>query len=224
VGRLAAGAVVVAVLAACSGGGSSGDGRDDGSTGAAALGPGGVGALGTLLGEQGASGGTATGSGSAAGATDTGTTSATPTGSTDPSAGPASGSPTSIAGLPAVTQVRDVTVGDYVAFATPSRNIGCATDGTFVRCDIQNRDWKPPPKPSSCPGDYGQGVELADGRAQFVCAGDTVLTPDAELLPYNQAIRAGDIVCVSTKAYLICRNTATNHGFSLSKEAVPPMF
>jgi hypothetical protein len=36
-------------------------------------------------------------------------------------------------------------------FQSPSTNIGCGIDRQGVRCDIRERDWRPPPKPSSCP-------------------------------------------------------------------------
>ena len=63
---------------------------------------------------------------------------------------------------------------DLVGFTSPSGNIGCIlADGT-VRCDVAERDWAPPPRPSDCPDftDYGQGITLGTtGRASFVCAG-----------------------------------------------------
>jgi hypothetical protein len=199
-------ALAVLLLAGCATG-SGGDGRSDGASGASTLGPGGAGALGPLLGQSGPSP-------SPGGSTASGPTS-TP---------PASPSTTSIAGLPAVTAVRSEEVGKLIKFQTPSKNIGCIADGTFLRCDIVNRSWNPPEKPADCTLDYGQGVEIRDGRTQFVCAGDTALDPTAPVLPYNQAVRSGDIVCVSTNTHLACRDTVTGHGFSLSKDAFPPMY
>jgi hypothetical protein len=63
-----------------------------------------------------------------------------------------------------------------VMFSSPSKNIGCALDRTAVRCDIRQRDWRPPPKPRSCELDWGFGLTVdRRGRGQFVCADDTVL-------------------------------------------------
>ena len=33
-------------------------------------------------------------------------------------------------------------------FKTPSGNIGCAMGGGAVRCDIKQKSWEAPPKPS----------------------------------------------------------------------------
>jgi hypothetical protein len=131
----------------------------------------------------------------------------------------------SAAPLPTATANRTLAHRELFAFTTPSRNIGCVLSDEGVRCDIATRTWKPPPAPASCEDlDYGQGVSLGSGRAEYVCAGDTVLDPKATVLPYAQAVRAGKVVCVSTQAFLACRNTATGHGFSLSKETPPPLY
>jgi hypothetical protein len=106
-------------------------------------------------------------------------------------------------------------------FQSPSGNIGCALTKKAVRCDIGQRSWKPPPKPTSCPVDWGNGVTLARrGRAQFTCAGDTVFHPDARTLPYGKAIRRGRFRCVSRKSGMRCRNRRNGHGFLLSRERV----
>jgi hypothetical protein len=57
-----------------------------------------------------------------------------------------------------------------------------------ARCDIRKRDWKPLPRPASCPPqtDYGQGLQVAHGgQASFVCAGDTALEPGLASLSYG---------------------------------------
>ena len=65
-------------------------------------------------------------------------------------------------------------------FQSPSGNIGCAIGGGGVRCDIREHTWTTPPKPDTCDVDYGQGVAVGrGGEANFVCAGDTALDPDA---------------------------------------------
>ena len=63
---------------------------------------------------------------------------------------------------------------DLVGFTSPSGNVGCIVDSAYVRCDISERDWTPPPRPADCEFDYGQGISLSGGEtAAFVCAGDT---------------------------------------------------
>ena len=61
-------------------------------------------------------------------------------------------------------------------FDTPSHNIGCVISKAGARCDIRERAWRPPPKPRSCPVDWGNGLAVERrGFAYWVCAGDTVL-------------------------------------------------
>lgn len=202
---IAVAAALVAGLAAVSGCSAGAGGSAVATSGAEqgrSAGPAGVGALATLL--------AAPASSTSGG--DAGSPAGTPTGSPRG---------TTIAGMAPVTAVTTASGPDLLLFVTPSKNIGCELSPTSVRCDIVQRSWSAPPKPAGCQSDYGQGVSLGTDRADYVCAGDTVVDPSSQVLPYNQAIRSGDIVCVSTKTYLACRNTATNHGFSLSKETVP---
>jgi uncharacterized protein DUF6636 len=104
-------------------------------------------------------------------------------------------------------------------FETPSHNIGCYIDAQSARCDIRERSWTPPPKPQYCIKagvDWGGGVAVAAHRASIVCAGDTVLGGPG-LLPYRSSAQRGTILCVSRVAGMTCRNTATAHGFFLSR-------
>ena len=106
-------------------------------------------------------------------------------------------------------------------FQSPSGNIGCAITKKGVRCDIGQRSWKPPPKPASCPVDWGNGVTLGRrGRARFTCAGDTVLHAGGRTLAYGSSIRRGRFKCLSRKSGMRCRNRRNGHGFLLSRERV----
>lgn len=103
-------------------------------------------------------------------------------------------------------------------FQSPSRNIGCVITKRGVRCDIAERDWRPPPKPSSCPVDWGQGLTVGRrGRARFVCAGDTVLGMGRRL-QYGRSIRRGRFRCTSRRKGMRCVNRLNAHGFELSRE------
>ena len=103
------------------------------------------------------------------------------------------------------------------AFSTPSGNIGCVMDPEYVRCDIRDRSWEPPPEPSSCELDFGQGIELAnETRSHLVCAGDTTLGAE-DTLEYGETSKVGPYRCVSAAAGITCQ-AETGHGFFLSKE------
>jgi hypothetical protein len=105
------------------------------------------------------------------------------------------------------------------AFRTPSSNIGCVIGGNQVRCDIQQRDWEPPPKPASCDVDYGQGITVgASGPARFVCAGDTALNPTGPVVPYGTDTQVGSFLCASREDGVTCKNTSTDRGFFLARD------
>ena len=104
------------------------------------------------------------------------------------------------------------------AFRSPSGNIGCAMFEGGARCDIRKREWSPPPHPASCSEevDFGQGLNVAhDGKASFVCAGDTTLDPSAKVLAYGEASELGGTTCMSRSAGITCANHA-GHGFFIS--------
>ncbi len=119
------------------------------------------------------------------------------------------------------TAVDDEPDGDVLAlkaFQSPSGNIACQMTQKFVRCDIAERSWNPPAAPSDCPVDFGQGIQLpASGTASFVCAGDTVLNPDAQELPYGSSSQVGAIRCDSNDSGIECENGGGGK-FSLSRE------
>jgi hypothetical protein len=103
-------------------------------------------------------------------------------------------------------------------FRSPSGNIGCAMFEGGARCDIRKREWSPPPQPASCSEevDFGQGLTVShDGKASFVCAGDTTLDPSAAPLEYGEASELGGTICMSNTEGVTCANHA-GHGFFIS--------
>jgi hypothetical protein len=105
------------------------------------------------------------------------------------------------------------------AFSSPSGNIGCYLDSHGARCDIKDRSWQPPPKPASCPVDWGQGVEVTGGSAgHIVCAGDTALGAKDQLA-YGSSSAAGSYRCSSAETGMTCTDTATGHGFFISRDS-----
>ena len=194
---VASAALLVLLVGGC-GAGSGGSGASG-----TAPGPGGVGGLASLL--PGSSGYASTAASPPDGASRT------------------SGTPTSGAGSPTgATRTVDPAALPYY-FDTPSRNIACAIVESQVRCDIEKHDWPTPARPASCEQDFGNGIFVGTGRADYTCAGDTILRqPTAEVLEYGQSVKVQDFTCVSQTAGVTCRNTATGHGFTLAKQAWAP--
>lgn len=138
-----------------------------------------------------------------------------------------SSAPTSSASTPPPSTTAPTTTTTFVPalagtgdvfFLSPSKNIGCSLSETGARCDIGDRTWAPPPKPSSCEVDFGQGVTVVGtSPASLTCAGDTVLVGD-DVLDYGHLVTRGDFECRSATTGMSCRNVKTNHGFSLAKE------
>lgn len=110
-------------------------------------------------------------------------------------------------------------------FQSPSGNIVCAIeDGATARCEILEKDWTPPPKPRTCPVDWGDGtVVTARGkRGVYLCAGDTIRHPPGKpyrVLAYGRSLRVASITCRSAKSGMTCTNLK-KHGFLLSRERV----
>jgi hypothetical protein len=107
-------------------------------------------------------------------------------------------------------------------FQSPSGNIGCVVGGGIARCDILERSWPPPPKPSSCIDlDYGNGVEVFGGHpGEYTCAGDTVFSPTAPVLQYGDKITKNRFTCTSKTTGMRCANRNSGHGFFISRESV----
>jgi hypothetical protein len=103
-------------------------------------------------------------------------------------------------------------------FETPSHNIGCViTAKSGARCDIRVHAWTPPPKPASCPVDWGNGLTVSrHGFGRWVCAGDTVFG-GKQVLGYGRSISRGRFTCTSRRNGVRCLNTRNEHGFKLSR-------
>jgi hypothetical protein len=103
-------------------------------------------------------------------------------------------------------------------FSTPSGNVACAMTDQNVRCDIAEKDWTPPPKPDTCPVDWGNGLNLEGVLPGApVCAGDTVLG-EHPVLEYGQASEVGPYRCESEQAGVTCRHLDAGTGFFLARE------
>jgi hypothetical protein len=109
----------------------------------------------------------------------------------------------------------------FVAFKTPSGNIGCiySSGPDYLRCDIRSGLRPKPPQPQSCGEDYGDSVSMnRAGRPRLECHGDTALDPRARTVAYGTSIVAGPFRCTSRMTGLTCQN-ASRHGWFLSRES-----
>ncbi|WP_130289934.1 DUF6636 domain-containing protein [Pseudonocardia sediminis] len=107
---------------------------------------------------------------------------------------------------------------DPLRFRSPTGNIGCVLDADGVRCDVTERRWQLPPAPADCTAGWGAGLALTGtSPAGPTCGGDTVADASAAPLEYGQALRSGDVTCVSRRTGVECRNAATGHGFAASR-------
>jgi hypothetical protein len=112
-----------------------------------------------------------------------------------------------------------VPVVHLATFKSPSSNIGCMIIAGTARCDIKQKSWSLPPRPSTCPQivDFGQGlIVTGSGPGHLVCAGDTTLDPSARVLPYNTDTAVGAFRCQSRTDGMTCTDASTGHGFFIS--------
>ena len=130
----------------------------------------------------------------------------------------------SVAVCIACTVLASPAAGSVTSFKSPSGNIHCVISGKGVRCDLKRRDWHPPPAPSTCDVDYGQGVSVSRrGPGEFVCAGDTTISPSNSQLGYGDRVKRGRFRCIATEREqetVRCVNRRNGHGFRLSANDV----
>lgn len=107
-------------------------------------------------------------------------------------------------------------VGSVRQFTSPSRNIACLITKRGVRCDIDERDYRPPKAPSNCDQDYGSAFAVASGEPELACVGDSLLGA-AVTLPYGSASTVGDFGCQSRREGMYCYNLVTGRGFMLAQ-------
>ena len=124
----------------------------------------------------------------------------------------------SAAGSLSATPERPLTTGvtRTTTFGTPSGNINCALSRTFVRCDIRERTWQPPPKPADCVLDWGTAVGLSTAGSRFLCVGDAIALAKRRLA-YGSALQAGTLKCTSRRSGLRCEDLHSRHGFTMGR-------
>ncbi len=113
-------------------------------------------------------------------------------------------------------------IADAITFRTPSDNIHCSFfqyEGDFVACEIRDRNNNVPilPRPSDCDLEWGDRIEMAsDQPPTLSCHGDTIRSPDAQVLQYGSKMEHFGITCRSDEKGVTCTNTAAN-GFFVSR-------
>ena len=99
-----------------------------------------------------------------------------------------------------------------ILFRSPSGNIHClvSDDPSYAgaRCDIGEVDALSfARRPADCDLDWGRAFFVGErGSAEPICAGDTVVSPDATVLPYGRSVTLGAVTCESSKQGMECRN------------------
>lgn len=124
----------------------------------------------------------------------------------------------SVAYLACVTPV----FASLVGFQTSDHKVGCYLNGQSVRCDVDKPKWEGP-RPPTCELDWAQGVAVGrrDLPAGYVCAGDTTLNPDHDVLATGEKVKRGRFKCKALDASTIkCVNRRNGHGFEVSKQSV----
>jgi hypothetical protein len=107
---------------------------------------------------------------------------------------------------------------DQIAFTSPTGNIGCTLSSQGARCDIDSKEWEPPPKPADCQANWGIGVQVGPESAGLVCAADSVLG-QGEPLAYGATQQVGPYLCTSSEQGMRCENSETGKGFTLARAA-----
>ena len=104
-------------------------------------------------------------------------------------------------------------------FQTPSHNIACIGDTTYIRCDTRfvTKFSQPVYKPKGCDLDWGPLGMGPRNKAHILCVGDTALNPKAKVLAYGKSKVYGNAFrCTSRTSGLRCQNRA-GHGFFISR-------
>ena len=124
----------------------------------------------------------------------------------------------SVASLACITPA----FASLVGFQTSDHRVGCYLNGQSVRCDVDKPKWNAP-RPPGCQVDWGQGVAVGRRNlpAGYVCAGDTTLDPNHDVLAAGEKVRRGRFKCKALDAKTIkCINRRNGHGFEVSRRSV----
>jgi hypothetical protein len=104
-------------------------------------------------------------------------------------------------------------------FTTPDGNIGCDIYDFEARCDIKEYTFAPPTKPEDCPLHWGDALLVREALpGEFTCHIDSAFG-DGPALAVGDSKTVAPMSCTVIPSGIQCRNTATQHGFELSRQA-----
>lgn len=116
--------------------------------------------------------------------------------------------------------VQPAAAQDYIAFRSPTGNIGCAIwtgQGAGARCDLRQLTRSYRKRPAGCDLEWGSSFAVdARGPGYLPCVGDTVFDPNAFTLGYGKSVSLGNITCTSQETGMTCTNSQ-GHGFTVRK-------
>ncbi|MEV0247080.1 DUF6636 domain-containing protein [Nocardia sp. NPDC050712] len=125
------------------------------------------------------------------------------------------------ASVTAVVTTGTAQAADDIRFGSPSGNIACGIFGenysdepAFIRCEISEYTYTPPPRPARClapdgtpyPGSYGTVVYLSTAEgARFGCGGGGTLgKATTSFLAYGATITYAGFTCTSARDGIRC--------------------
>ncbi|MFA4082787.1 DUF6636 domain-containing protein [Mycobacteroides salmoniphilum] len=110
-------------------------------------------------------------------------------------------------------------------FTAPSGNISCVIDNEwpkpYVRCDLHEARFTPPPRPSTdCYGVWGRSVTMTIGEdPAFHCTSDSAGGENLFVLKYGDDTKVGPFQCSSRNGGITCVDTTTSRGFRLARQS-----
>jgi hypothetical protein len=117
----------------------------------------------------------------------------------------------------ALDRRQPIALEEPVGFKTPTSNVYCMIEETWLRCDLKIAD-PIPQKPPDCYLDWGDAFIVApNGDGGYVlCHGDTVANDALPTLSYGSSWSREGYTCKSERTGVTCTNVM-GHGFLLSR-------
>lgn len=113
--------------------------------------------------------------------------------------------------------------GGELFFDSPSQNIGCylGSSGT-ASCAIHDYDF--PQNGPDCNAGIAADLDESGYPSLLDCSAYFPVANRGQVLQYGTALENGDVACVSEPAGVTCVNTASQSGFTISKQAFTPVY
>jgi hypothetical protein len=108
---------------------------------------------------------------------------------------------------------------EVVAFASPTRNIGCTITPEAANCKIAQYMYETPSL-EDCTGNAGNEIEVTAEGAHWVCrTGSPPPPPSADVpdLDWGDSIAVYGFTCTSENDGVTCTHDETDHTFSLAR-------